>query len=90
MLRISGTLENLCFEIPDDMDDEPENCHILPFLDPETLIYLMSLERIFQINFYKLQTGKGQRMTLMDSCPSTEVLGCGLWIDTLSIFKPLR
>lgn len=74
----------------DDMDDEPESCEIFPFLDPETLNYFVNLERVFQINFYMLQTGKDQRMTLTDSCPRTEVLGCELWIDTFGIFKQLR
>lgn len=90
MLRISAALGEVCFEMTDDMDDEPQSCERFPFLDPETLIYLVNLERVFQINFYILQTGKDQRMTLTDSCPRTEILGCGLWNDTLGIFKPLR
>lgn len=90
MLRISATLGELCFEMTDDMNDKPKSCEIFPFPDPETLIHLVNLERVFQINFYMLQTGKDQRMTLNDSCPRTEILGCGLWIDTLGIFKLLR
>lgn len=31
-------LGELCFEMADDMVDEPEICDIFPFLDPETLI----------------------------------------------------
>lgn len=81
ILWFSAVLGDLHFEMSlYYMDDEPVINDVLPFLEPKTFVEAVSLENV-QINFYNIQTGKGKRMALVDSCPKTEVLGCVLWLD---------